>query len=290
MLELPRELVLPEGLVPPVPPDPPATPKNAATVVLARDTADGIEVFLQRRVAAMAFAGGMTVFPGGGVDQRDADTSVAWHGPSPAWWAAQFDCTPAMARALVCAAVRETFEESGVLLAGPDHQTVVASSSQYAAARQDLVDRRVSLAQFLAEAGLVLRADLLRPWAVWVTPLEEVRRYDAKFFLAAMPEGQLADDSTTEAEHAHWQRPGEALEDWRRGTCGLLPPTWITLAELAEHPSVASAMAAERTYEKIMPKVIRDGGTLRVVLPGDPLYDRAAAHLDAEPGDTLEGR
>ncbi|TDQ04781.1 NUDIX hydrolase [Labedaea rhizosphaerae] len=290
MLELPRELVLPEGLVPPVPPDPPATPKDAATVVLARDTADGIEVFLQRRVAAMAFAGGMTVFPGGGVDQRDADTSVAWHGPSPDWWAAQFDCTPAMARALVCAAVRETFEESGVLLAGPDPSTVVASSSRYAAARQDLVDRRVSLAQFLAEAGLVLRADLLRPWAVWVTPLEEIRRYDAKFFFAAMPDGQLADDSTSEAEHAHWQRPIEAIEDWKRGECGLLPPTWMTLAELAEHPTVASAMAAPRSYEKIMPKVIREDSTLRVVLPGSPLYDSAAAHLDARPGDTLEGR
>jgi 8-oxo-dGTP pyrophosphatase MutT (NUDIX family) len=258
--------------------------------VLARDTPGGIEVFLQRRVAAMAFAGGMSVFPGGGVDQRDADTSVAWHGPEPSWWASLFGCDSAMARALVCAAVRETFEESGVLLAGPDPTTVVADTSQYAEARKDLVDRRVSLAQFLASTGLVLRADLLRPWAVWVTPLEEVRRYDAKFFLAAMPTGQLADGSTTEAEHAEWQRPAEALEEWKRGERGLLPPTWITLSELAEHPTVASAMAAERTYDKIMPKVIRTGRTLRVVLPGDPRYDEASGHLDAEPGDTLEGR
>lgn len=277
-------------MVPPVPPDPPVTPKDAATVVLARDTPEGIEVFLQRRVAAMAFAGGMTVFPGGGVDPRDADTSVAWHGPEPAWWAALFGCGPSMARALVCAAVRETFEESGVLLAGPDHQTVVGDSSRYAEIRKDLVDRRVSLAQFLADAGLVLRADLLRPWAVWVTPLEEVRRYDAKFFLAAMPDGQLADASTSEAEHAEWRRPAEAIEEWKRGERGLLPPTWVTLAELAEHPTVAAAMAAERTYDKIMPKVLREGRTLRVVLPGDPEYDGAAGHVDARPGDRLEGR
>ncbi|HEX5402792.1 MAG TPA: NUDIX hydrolase, partial [Pseudonocardiaceae bacterium] len=102
---------------------PPAVPRHAATVILARDGAAGIEVFLLRRVMGMAFAGGMTVFPGGGVDQRDADASVAWTGPPADWWAERFGCEPGLARALVCAAVRETFEESGVLLAGPDPAT-----------------------------------------------------------------------------------------------------------------------------------------------------------------------
>jgi 8-oxo-dGTP pyrophosphatase MutT (NUDIX family) len=289
MPELPKELVLPEGMVPAEPPDPPVTPKDAATVVLARDTASGIEVFLLRRVVGMAFAGGMTVFPGGGVDRRDADTSVAWHGPEPAWWGRRFGCDLGMARALVCAAVRETFEESGVLLAGPDHDTVVEDSSRYAPARQDLVNRNFSLAQFLADEGLVLRADLLRPWANWVTPAEEPRRYDTKFFLAAMPVGQRADGSTSEADHAGWQRPLDAIEQWKRGERGLLPPTWMTLAELAEHGCVADAMAAERSVEKIMPKVLREGRTLRVVLPGDPEYDAAPSHLDARPDDTLDG-
>jgi 8-oxo-dGTP pyrophosphatase MutT (NUDIX family) len=280
--ELPKELTLPSGLVPPSPPDPPATPKDAATVMLVRDTAAGLEVFLQRRVMGMAFAGGMTVFPGGGVDRRDADTSVAWHGPPPEWWASRFSCDIGLARALVCAAVRETFEESGVLLAGPDDVSVVADVRPFAEARAQLVNRDLSLAGFLAEAGLVLRADLLRPWADWVTPVEERRRFDARFFLARLPEGQRADADTSEAQEARWQRPSEALDDWKAGRSGLLPPTWTTLAELEECPTVADAMSRERVITKLMPRVTRDGDTLRVVLPGDPRYDESVAHLDPE--------
>ena len=266
MRELPKEMVLPDGFVPPVPPDPPAVPKDAATVIIVRDADPGPEVFLLRRVVGMAFAGGMTVFPGGGVDPRDADASVAWHGPDAEWWADRFGCTPAMARALVCAAVRETFEESGVLLAGPDATRVVSDARPFHAARQDLVDRKYSFAQFLTDNDLVLRADLLRPWAHWVTPAEEPRRYDTRFFLAAMPEGQHADGATTEAQDVAWQHPGAALADWEAGRRGLMPPTWMALADLNDHPSVASAMADERTIDKIIPKVVRDGTKVRVVL------------------------
>jgi 8-oxo-dGTP pyrophosphatase MutT (NUDIX family) len=285
--ELPKSLALPSGFVPPEVPDPPATPKDAATVMLVRDTAAGLEVFLLRRVRGMAFAGGMTVFPGGGVDRRDADTSLAWHGPEPAWWARRFSCSLELARALVCAAVRETFEESGVLLAGRDDTSVVADVRPYAEARARLVNRELSLAGFLAEAGLVLRADLLRPWADWVTPEEETRRFDARFFLAALPSGQRADGATSEAQDAGWQRPGDALDDWKAGRSGLLPPTWMTLAELEECTSIADAMSRERVIEKLMPRVARDGDVLRVVLPGDPAYDAAANHLDARPDDRL---
>jgi 8-oxo-dGTP pyrophosphatase MutT (NUDIX family) len=285
--ELPKELTLPSGFVPPEIPDPPATPKDAATVMLVRDTAAGLEVFLQRRVRGMAFAGGMTVFPGGGVDSRDADTSIAWHGPAPEWWAERFFCDVGLARALVCAAVRETFEESGVLLAGPDGTSVVADVRPFAAAREQLVNRELSLAGFLAEAGLVLRADLLRPWANWLTPEQEARRFDTRFFLARLPEGQRADGDTSEAQDTRWQRPGDALDDWKAGRAGLLPPTWTTLAELEECRTVADAMAVEREITMLMPKVARDGDVLRIVLPGDPLYDESPAHLDARPDDRI---
>lgn len=287
MRELPKELTLPSGFVPPEVPDPPVVPKDAATVILVRDTEAGLEVFLQRRVMGMAFAGGMTVFPGGGVDRRDADTSLAWHGPEPAWWADRFSCDVGLARALVCAAVRETFEESGVLLAGPDEHSVVADVRPFAEARAQLVSRDLSLAGFLAEAGLVLRADLLRPWSDWVTPIEERRRFDARFFLAKLPSGQRADGDTSEADDTRWQRPTDALEDWKAGRSGLLPPTWTTLAELEECTSVADAMSRERVIEKLMPKVARDGDVMRIVLPGDPLYDASPAHLDARPDDRL---
>jgi 8-oxo-dGTP pyrophosphatase MutT (NUDIX family) len=245
-------------------------------------------VFLLRRVLGMAYAGGMTVFPGGGVDPRDAEASPAWAGPDVDWWAQRYAVTPELARALVCAAVRETFEESGVLLAGPDAHSVVADTRPYADARKALVDRTLSFAEFLDRFGLVLRADLLRPWANWLTPAEEPRRYDTRFFLAELPEGQRADGETSEADHAGWQTPAGAIEDWKQGRVGLLPPTWMTLADLSELDTVAAAMTAPRLMDKIMPKVVRDGDTLRIVLPGDPRFDAAAGHLDARPGDRLE--
>ncbi|MGH3360506.1 MAG: NUDIX hydrolase, partial [Nocardioidaceae bacterium] len=103
----------------------PVRPVDAATVVLLRDGADGLEAYFLRRQPTMAFAAGMYVFPGGRVDPRDADADVRWVGPPPSAWAARFGCDESLARALVCAAVRETYEESDVLLAG-DERDVVA--------------------------------------------------------------------------------------------------------------------------------------------------------------------
>lgn len=247
-------------------PDQPVTPRDAATVLLLRDGTDGVEVFLQRRVAAMAFAGGMTVFPGGGVDQRDADAEVSWSGPAPAEWANWFSCAEPLARALVCAAVRETFEESGVLLAGTASGTL-ADTSAYAAARQALVKRELSLAAFLADAGLTLRADLLRPWANWLTPEIEPRRYDTFFFAAALPEGQVADGATTEAESSGWQRPADAIADAEAGRRALLPPTWYLLEQLTHRASVADALAMERSIEKIIPTLTLGDEFVHVEVP-----------------------
>lgn len=284
MAMLPEDLTLPESMVPESHPERPVTPRDAATVVLLRDGTSGPEVFLQRRVRGMPFAGGMTVFPGGGVDHRDADTTVAWSGPEPSWWAERFGCSPELARSLVCAAVRETFEESGVLLAGPDPDTVVADTSPYADARQQLVSRDISFARFLADAELVLRADLLRPWSNWVTPEVEPRRYDTRFFLAAMPRGQNADAITSEAAHAYWSTPAAALDEWQQGRCGLLPPTWMTLTELDGCGSVGDALDSEKDIGKVIPKVIRRDGLLRVVLPGDEDYEDGV-HGDGDHGN-----
>ncbi len=274
-MSLPEDLTLPESMLAERVPAHPATPRDAATVMLLRDGSSGTEVFLQRRVKGMPFAGGMTVFPGGGVDRRDAETSVAWNGPQPPWWAQRFGCTTELARSLVCAAVRETFEESGVLLAGHDPDTVVDDTTPYAEARRALVSREISFAGFLSDAGLVLRADLLRPWSNWVTPEVEPRRYDTRFFLAAMPEGQRADGTTSEAADVYWRTPADALDDWRQGRCGLLPPTWMTLTELAGCGSVSQALARDKDVGKVLPKVIRRGGVLHVVLPGDDGYEQA---------------
>ena len=286
--KLPEDMTVPEGHLPE---GPPVVVKDAASVVLARDRVaengtSGVEVFLLRRVTSMAFAGGMTVFPGGGVDRRDADSAIdttAWSGPGPGWWAERFACGPPLARALVCAAVRETFEESGVLLAGPDEHSVVSDATPYAWARQALVNRELSLAEFLADAGLVVRADLLAPWSNWITPEGEPRRYDTRFFLAALPSGQRADGATSEADQANWNRPVEALEDCKAGRRGLLPPTWVTLTELAEFDSVADAMAAQRRVDRIITKLIRQNRLIKPVLPGDDGYEEAPESLDVHP-------
>lgn len=269
MAELPRALSarLPAGLVgrgeevenPPI-------PKDSATVMLLREGGHGVEVFLQRRVSAMAFAGGMTVFPGGGVDSRDTEDSVRWAGPQPEEWATRFGCDTSLARALVCAAVRETFEESGVLLAGTGSGEIVSDTSQYADARAALVSRELSLAGFLAEAGLTLRADLLRAWANWVTPPVEPRRHDTRFFVAALPHGQSADGATTEAESSGWQRPETTLADAAEGKCMLMPPTWIALTEISEFAGTAEILGCERLVEKVMPSFVREGDRVRVVL------------------------
>ncbi|SDP97073.1 hypothetical protein SAMN04487905_12318 [Actinopolyspora xinjiangensis] len=266
-MRLPEELTLPESMVPEETADPPVTPRDAATVVLLRDGPTGPEVFLQRRVRGMPSAGGMTAFPGGGVDSRDSETSISWSGPGPDWWARRFGCDPRSARALVCAAVRETFEEAGVLLAGESDDRVVADTARYDAERRALVAKELSLAEMLRRHRLVLRADLLVPWSNWVTPEMEPRRYDTRFFLTTVPERQRADARTGEAAEAYWRAPLEALADWRAGRNGLLPPTWVTLSELAEYEDAATALAAERSIDKVVPKVVRQDGAWRVVLP-----------------------
>jgi 8-oxo-dGTP pyrophosphatase MutT (NUDIX family) len=244
-------------------------------VVLLRDApargpgGAALQVFLQRRVAGMAFAGGMTVFPGGGVDTGDRLDPVLWWGPDPDWWARQFGCTPADAGRLVVAAVRETFEECGVLLAGPDG---TPSTAVGPSARGDLLARLRTLGDVLHAADLPVRADLLAPWARWVTPDAEPRRYDTAFFVAAVPPGQEADARTTEAVEATWWHPADALAGAHRGELRLMPPTRHTLEEIAEHPEVAVVLAAARArvVQVHRPVLHRDGRRVVVTVPGDP--------------------
>lgn len=259
----------------------PAVPRPAATVLLVRD-APGLQVFLQRRVAGMAFAGGMTVFPGGGVDPHDVVDAALWSGPGPEWWGERFSADPVAAGRLVLAAVRETYEECGVLLAAGPGGTAPAVPE---GARAELVARRRTLSEVLAAAGLVLRADLLAPWARWITPEESPRRYDTAFFVAAVPPGQEADAHTTEAVEAAWWSPAEALDRWRAGEMELMAPTFRTLQEIAEHPNTASVLAAAAAREivPVIPRVRREGDEVVVVLPGDEGFEVAAGHL--RPGD-----
>ena len=249
---------------------PPAVPRDAATVMLLRHSDAGLEVYMLRRKPTMAFAPGAQVFPGGSVDPRDSDEQVAWAGPDAAEWGQVFDAPPALARALVCAAVRETFEESGVLLAGESADSVVAdtTSDEWEADRQALLDHSVSLAELLARRGLVLRADLLRPWSRWITPVIEPRRFDTRFFAAALPSGQRTRDVGGEAAEVAWLQPGDALAAGKRGEIRLFPPTAVTLSELAECGDLDTVLTGPRQVAPIIPAVQLREGAVWLTVPG----------------------
>ncbi|MFI1014212.1 NUDIX hydrolase [Streptomyces sp. NPDC020965] len=223
----------------------PAAPKRAATVMLLRDTADGPAVHMLRRRVSMAFAGGAYAYPGGGVDDRDS-RPVRWAGPPLAVWAARLGVDEASAQAVVCAAVRETYEEAGVLLAGRTPETVIGDTTgeDWEADRQALVDRTLSFADFLDRRGLVLRSDLLGAWARWITPEFEPRRYDTWFFAAALPEGQRTRNASTEADRTVWTLPAAAVAGYERGELLMMPPTVSTLRALTPYATAAEAVGA----------------------------------------------
>lgn len=251
----------------------PAEPRDASTVVLLRagdGEEGGLEVYLLRRVVDMAFAGGFCVFPGGGVDPRDFDHKVGWVGPSAQEWATLMDTTEEHARALVCAAVRETFEESGVLLAGPTEDTIVADTTgdDWEADRHALEARELAFTDFLDRRGLKLRTDLLQLWGSWITPIFEPRRYDTRFFVAELPEGQVTRDVSTESDEVVWKPVREVIDAVDAGEMAMLPPTYATCLELYDYRDPAAALASAPTRDRspILPEMQMDtdGGYLRL--------------------------
>jgi 8-oxo-dGTP pyrophosphatase MutT (NUDIX family) len=257
----------------------PAEPRNAATVVLMRGGATSPEVYLLQRQASMEFAAGMCVFPGGGVDPRDSDHAVAWAGPTPATWAKRLGVGEEQARALVCAAVRETFEESGVLLAGESASSVVADTTgdDWEADRVALEARELAMTDFLDRRGLVLRSDLLGAWAGWLTPVFEPRRYRTWFFVAELPEGQRTRDVSSESSQVLWVPADEAVAAVDDGRMFMLPPTYLTCLEVAAHPTPPTVLAAcaERDVEMFMPEVVDDGEGFTLSRPAriEPLIE-----------------
>ncbi len=228
------------------------SPRPAETVMLIReipDSPEGLIVFLMRRHAAMELVARAMVFSGGGVDDRDRNVYIAWAGPLLAWWAQRFGVTADLVEALVCATARETFEETGVLFAGPVGRSlsslggIVTDASVYGEGRRALADRTLSFADFLHRENLVLRSDLLRPWVNWVTPeAEPTRRYDTYFFfVGVLPEGQRPHGENIESD-----RTFQAVaDDFAANRNFLLPPNWTQLGALIGH-TVADVLAVER--------------------------------------------
>lgn len=233
--------------------------RDAATVVLLRDGTDGIEAWLLTRASAMVFAAGMSVFPGGRVDPADSSLPVA--GGDLPQLAERFGCDLPTAHGLVGAAVRETFEETGVLLSVP--------FADLSGARADVELGRLSFGDLLRANDLAVDGGVLHPWARWVTPPNESRRYDTRFFVAALPDTAVAQDVTSESSAASWVPVGHAIEQAQRGERGLMPPTLVTLTELLAFGSVAEAIATAdtRDLEPIRPLWRTDGDSVTVELP-----------------------
>lgn len=251
---------------------PPMQPRDSATVMLLRPTVrgggSGIEVYMLRRRRSMSFAAGAYAYPGGSVDGRDADTEISWTGPGVSQWADWLGTTPELARGLVCAAARETFEESGVLLAGTSpHDTTVPAREVLEPDRLALLGRSLSLAGLLAKHRLVLRSDLLKPWARWITPELEGRRYDTRFFAAVLPEGQNPWEIRDEADDLAWFSPAKVLDAAANGEAALMPPTAVTLSELAAFPDVPAVLAAPRHITPLCPQIKLESEAAWLYLP-----------------------
>lgn len=227
---------------------------DAATVILLREGAAGLQVFLQRRVGRMAFAPGMYVFPGGRVEESDA--TAPWRGPDTEPFARPTDPGATSGfRALATAGARETWEEAGAILAGDRTGGPVSETPDHPA--QDFV-------AWLHREDLVVDGDQFLAWSHWVTPEVEGRRFDTRFLVAELPEGQVALDRGVESDHSSWFTPGDALSRHRAGDMPMLPPTSHALSQLAAFDSVASVLASARSRRPrpIIPRpvIAADGG------------------------------
>ncbi|MGA0877932.1 MAG: NUDIX domain-containing protein [Ilumatobacteraceae bacterium] len=232
--------------------------RPAATVMLVRESdGTGIEVFMMRRTTKAAFAGGMYVFPGGAVDAEDSSHEVA--------------------------AIRECFEEAGVLLARSADGSIVRLDDPLVHDRFSIYRHAVhsgerSMTSVLDAENLTAMVDQMHWVSHWVTPFGEVRRFDTRFFVAAMPPDQEPLHDDLETVDSLWVTPGEALSRARRGELMMLPPTIVNLGFLADHRTVdgiLSSVVGLGMPEKILPKVrwAADGSIEALLMPGDPGYE-----------------
>ncbi len=257
---------------------PTAPPRDASTVVLLRDSPRGLEVFLVKRHGLSDVLGGAYVFPGGKLDPSDSLLDPQTHlDQDPAQLHAALG-EPAItidtATGLYVAALREAFEESRVLF-----------SQDLATARAALLsDKTKSFNAMLAELQVRLQTRHVLPWSRWITPrMPSVtnKRFDTRFFVAAVPHEQEATHDNHEATESVWLPPRTALEQYWNRQIELAPPQIMSLAHLARHRSVASVMDAARaiTPPLVLPEAFDEGGTRVLCYPGDPAHSVARQAL-----------
>nr|WP_315489686.1 NUDIX hydrolase [uncultured Rhodoferax sp.] len=257
---------------------PTAPPRDAATVVMLRDAPQGLEVFLVKRHGLSDVLGGAYVFPGGKLDTNDSFLDATLHlDQDPAQLHAALG-EPALAvstaTGLYVAALREAFEESRVLFT-PDIATARAAL---------LHDTAKPFNQLLAELQVRLQTRHVLPWSRWITPrMPSVtnKRFDTRFFVAAVPPEQEATHDDHEATESQWLQPRAALEQYWNGQIELAPPQIMSLSHLSRHRTVASVMDAARLQPPplVLPESFDEDGTRVLCYPGDPRHSVAQRAL-----------
>jgi 8-oxo-dGTP pyrophosphatase MutT (NUDIX family) len=260
----------------------PVSPHPSATVMMVRNASDGLEVFLLERHGLSEVLGGAYVFPGGKLDRADAELTGMLDQPASALRTALGE--PALneghAAALYVAAVREAFEEAGVLFAAIGREGVQSAQVLHRAGH--------SFRDVAEGLGVPLAAASLLPWARWLTPLNSARarkHFDARFFVAAVPPGQEPTHDHYETTESAWLSPAKALHEYWEGRIQLAAPQIMSLAQLARFHDVASVMgyARSRKPPRIQPEVFQEDGVNMVCYPGDPRHSVTESLL---PGPT----
>jgi len=259
--------------------------RASASVVMLRDGPTGLEVFLVKRHGLSDVLGGAYVFPGGKVDAQDAHLDMQAHldATPHALQAAlgESELAEIDAAALYIAALREAFEETGVLYAhGVTAQDAIRATGLSREGR--------AFDEVLAALSLRLHTASLQPWSRWITPRVGAvvrKRFDTRFFLARVPDGQIARHDDHEATESVWLAPRVALEQYRDAAIELAPPQIMSLAHLARHANVESALAQARLRKPplVLPEAFEHEGERVVCYPGD---DRHSVRERALPGPT----
>jgi 8-oxo-dGTP pyrophosphatase MutT (NUDIX family) len=252
-------------------------PREAATLLVVRETGAGLEVFCVERHPKSGFLGGAIVFPGGKVDPADASDA----------WPVVPSSPDLPDRAQRIAACREALEEAAIL---PVHGGTL-SHAELLDVRARVAKGELALVPYLAGRGLALDLAALVPFARWVTPIAEARRYDTLFYLTVLPAGQEGAHDQRETTSSFWARPADVLARFTEGQVQLAPPTHRTLEifSTAKTADDARALAARSCLDPICPSLVTHEGTMALVLPGDPEHEIREARVPGASRYVLRG-
>lgn len=262
--------------------DIPATPRDAATVVVMRCSDHGLELFCVERHKRSGFMGGALVFPGGKVDPSDHHESWQRLATGLSERARLLAEKEVQARAFAVAVLREALEEAAILpVVGNSLDANQALGLRSALAR-GAVDGQPALASLLDERRLLLDTGRLEALGRWITPTAEPKRFDTRFYLLALPEGQSGLHDDHEMTKSFWATPRELLERWERGEVMLAPPTAWTIGLFygLKDFDTAFAVARRQSLSPVEPNFTNDGSDVVLTLPGDPLHPVAVPAPD----------